>query len=346
MPDYLVAFWNVENLFGPESHTHRIPWVAKDIGSDIDGWTPELYQTKLNQIAKIIRQMKKGAGPDILGVCEVEDRYVLADLVTTLAPLLPKRNYGIVHASADLSSRGIDTAFLFDENLFTVDFDLVFNHFVMRRTGTRDILQATFKSAASGKELVVMANHWPSRYGGAGAQASAGFRATAGETLSYWHKRIREEAPAGTRTPVLALGDLNDDPWDFSLTINARATRERGDVERALSERFYNFTWEYLLTPAIDRNGNERVLEGTLYFNNNGNLFDQILANRPLLDGGASDFKVVDGSAGILAFPEMVSHHKGEGPIRFGLPKGNASKNVDTEGFSDHFPVGILVREA
>lgn len=191
-----------------------------------------------------------------------------------------------------------------------------------------------------------MANHWPSRYGGAGAQASAGFRATAGETLSYWHKRIREEAPAGTRTPVLALGDMNDDPWDLSLTINARATRERGDVERATSERFCNFTWEYLLTSATDKNGNDRVLEGTLYFDNNGNLFDQILANRPLLDNGPSDFKVVDDSAGIIAFPEMVSHLKGEGPIRFGLPKGDASKNVDLAGFSDHFPVGILVREA
>ena len=189
-----------------------------------------------------------------------------------------------------------------------------------------------------------MANHWPSRFGGDGAEASAGFRATAGETLSYWHKRIRDEAPAGTRTPVLALGDLNDDPWDRSLTINARATRERGDVERATSERFYNFAWEYLLSSVTDVNNDDRVLEGTLYYKNSGNLFDQILANRPLLDGGTSDFKVVDGSARI-AFPEMVSHRKGEGPIRFGLPKGDASKNVNTDGFSDHFPVGILVRE-
>lgn len=345
MPDYLVAFWNVENLFGPENHLHRIPWVAKDLGSELDGWTPELYQTKLGQIAKIIQQMKEGIGPDILGVSEVEDNHVLADLVTTLVPLLPNRNYGMVYATADLSFRGIDTAFLFDKNLFTVNSDLVFNHFVMRRTGTRDILQATFKSMASGKEIVIMANHWPSRFGGAGAEASAGFRATAGETLAYWHKRIREETPAGNRTPVLAIGDMNDDPWDRSLTINALATRERGDVERAKSERFYNFTWEYLLTPATAHNGEERVLEGTLYFKNNGNLFDQILANRPLLDSDLSDFKTVDGSAGIIAFPEMVSHKKGEGPIRFGLPKGDVGKNINTDGFSDHFPVGIVVSE-
>ena len=160
MPDHLVAFWNVENLFGPESHPHRIPWVANDVGSDLVGWTPALYQKKLDQLARIIRQMNGRLGPDILGVCEVEDQHVLADLGTTLTPLLPSRNYGVVHATADLSFRGIDTAFLFDRNIFTVDLDLVFNHFVMRRTGTRDILQATFKSVAAGKELVVMANHY------------------------------------------------------------------------------------------------------------------------------------------------------------------------------------------
>ncbi len=345
MTDHLVAFWNVENLFGPENHPHRIPWVTKDVGSDLNGWTPVLYQRKLAQLARIIRQMKDGAGPDILGVCEVEDEYVLADLVASLAPLLPNRNYGVVHATADLSFRGIDTALLYDMNRFNVDFSFVFNHFVMRRTGTRDILQATFRSIASGKELVVMANHWPSRHGGSGAESSSGFRATAGETLSYWHKRTFEEAPQRKRTSILALGDMNDDPWDRSLTINARATRERGDVERATSERFYNFTWEYLTTSVTDVNGGERTLEGTLYFKNNGKLFDQILANRPLLDSKTCDFKVINGSAGIIAFPEMVSHRKGEGAIRFGLPKGNMSKNVNMDGFSDHFPVGIFVQE-
>lgn len=346
MPNYLIAFWNVENLFGPQDHPHRIPWVAEDLGSQLDGWTQAMYRTKLNQLAKIIRQMNDDTGPDILGLCEVEDQYVLSDLVTNLEPMLPNRNYGMVYATADLSSRGIDTAFLYDQNVFSVDAALVFNHFVMRRTGTRDILQATFRSVSSGKEIVVMANHWPSRFGWGGPTASAGFRATAGETLAYWHKRVRQEAPAGDRTTVLAIGDMNDDPWDASITINALATRERGDVERAKSERFYNFTWEYLLTQTTDHQGEDRVLEGTLYFKNNGNLFDQILANRPLLDDAPSDFKVVDGSAGILVFPEMVSHRKGEGPFRFGLPKGDASENVNSNGYSDHFPVGILVSEA
>ena len=344
MAEHLIAFWNVENLFGPEDHPHRIPWVAKEVKSDLEGWTSAIYQKKLQQLASIIAKMKESAGPEVIGLCEVEDKFVLDDLVATLSGSLPNRNYGVVHATEDLSARGIDTAFIYDKNIFSVDPSLVFNHFVMRRTGTRDILQATFKSIASNKEIVILVNHWPSRYG-SDTESSAGFRAVAGETLSYWHKRILEEAPQGERTPVLAIGDLNDNPWDSSLTFNARATRERGDVERARSDRFYNFTWEYLLTEATDIRGDERVLEGTIYYQNNGNLFDQILANRPLLDDGVSDFKVVDKSAKVIAFPDMVSYKKGEGAIEFGLPKGNVEKNVNIEGYSDHFPVGVLVRE-
>lgn len=344
MTEHMIAFWNVENLFGPEDHPQRIPWVQKEVASDLRGWTAQVYQRKLEQLSKIICKMKSSTGPDILGLCEVEDKHVLDDLVTALSNKLPERTYGVVHATEDLSARGIDTAFIYDTKIFSVDPSLVFNHFVMRRSGTRDILQATFKTVSSNKEIVVMANHWPSRYGSE-TESSAGFRAVAGETLSYWHKRILEEAPKGDRTPVIALGDLNDDPWDLSLTNNARATRERGDVERARSDRFYNFTWEYLISEVEDINGDNRILEGTLYYKSNGNLFDQVLANKPLLDAKESDFKVVNNSAEIIAFPEMVSHKKGEGPIRFGLPKGNADKNINLDGYSDHFPVGILVRE-
>lgn len=342
MPDHYVAFWNLENLFGPEDHEHRIEWIKSAVQSDLIGWTPALYAAKLDQLATVIAAMNGGAGPDILGVCEVEDAHVLLDLVDVIATKLAGKSLGIIHANSDRDRRGIDTAFLYDTARFSVDPDLVFNHFVLRRTGTRDILQATFRSIPGGNDLVVLTNHWPSRSGG--AEASAGFRATAGETLGYWHQRILEEA--GPETPVLAIGDFNDDPFDPSVRYNARAWRERGDVERGTSPRFYNFAWEYLVTEATDHQGNPRMLDGSLYYRNDGNIFDQILANRYLLDRPDRPFRVVDGSAGIFAHPPMVSHRVGEGPRRFGLPKGDAAGNVDATGFSDHFPVSVLIREA
>ncbi len=345
MNEFMVAFWNVENLFAPEGHPHRIDWVEEQISSDLKGWTAALYDQKLNQLTHIIRQMNNGNGPDILGLCEIEDKHVLNDLLTKINAALPKRKMGVVHATADLSFRGIDTAFLYDLKEFSVDPNLVFNHFVMRRTGTRDILQATFKRNSTKNEIVVLANHWPSRSGG--APESAGFRSTAGETLSYWHERIAEMSTNKERTPVIALGDMNDDPWDNSIVQNARATRERGDVERAKSCRFYNLTWEYMVTETENHKGEVRKLDGTIYYRTNGNLFDQILVNRPLVDSkNDTPFKIVDNSASLLSFPEMVSHKVSEGPIRFGLPKGNVAENINQNGFSDHFPVSVMVKEA
>jgi len=343
MDAHFIAFWNVENLFGPENHPQRIDWVADENRSFLTGRTPAIYNRKLDQLARIITQMNTGAGPDILGVCEVEDAAVLADLNAKLNAALPERNYGVVHDTNEADTRGIDTAFIYDRARYSVDDNLVFAHFVIRRTGTRDILQATFKTIAHDNELVLLANHWPSRSGG--AEKSAGFRATAGETLSYWHRRIREMAPDKTRAAIMALGDFNDDPFDPSIRFNAVAWRERGDIERSTSAKFYNFGWELLETQVKDLNGEDRVLNGTLYFSGDGNVFDQILAGRSLLDDGDAPFKVVDGSARIEAFPEMVSARKGEGPIRYGPGRNQPGDDVNPDGYSDHFPVSIRLLE-
>lgn len=341
MTEHHIAFWNVENLFGPEDHPHRIPWVADAMRSDLRGWTRALYDRKQDQLARVIAAMNGGAGPDLLGVCEVEDRHVLLDLVARLHAATG-RQYDVVHADNSDDRRGIDSAFLYDAGRYSVDPDLIFNHFVIRRTGTRDILQATFRTAA-GRDLVCLVNHWPSRSGG--ALESAGFRAVAGETLAYWHRRIREEAADGARTCVLAMGDMNDDPWDASVRFNANACRERGDTERTQSPRFYNLSWEYLEWRSRTRTGTERVLDGTLYHRGDGNVFDQILVSRPLLDAGEAAFKLLDGTAGPEVIADMISHRVGEGPIRFGLPKGNATANVDETGYSDHVPVSVRLVE-
>ena len=337
---YRIAFWNLENLFAPEGFPDREPWIATAVASDLAGWTEVLFQRKISQLATVITQLSEGAGPDILGVCEVENRFVLDALVADINGRLASRNYDVVHADSTRDHRGIDTAFIFDANLFTVDPQTIFSHFVMRRTGTRDITQATFR-ANTGHELVALCNHWPSRSGG--AIESAGFRATAGETLSYWHERIRQVR--GNDIPIIALGDFNDDPFDGSARYNANAGRERGDVERSRSAMFYNLAWNYISQPVVDHRGDSRVINGTLYYRNDGNIFDQILVNRSLLNGERG-LTVQEQSVQIDAIPQMVDHRVNFGPIRFGLPKGNAAENVNTDGYSDHFPVSVTIEDS
>ncbi len=337
----LVAFWNLENLFAPEGFPGREPWIAKSMQKDLKGWSETLFKRKIAQLASIIVRMKEGAGPDILGVCEVENRYALQTLADQLNQALPGRSYQLIHVDSARDQRGIDTAFLYDAKQFTAKLDELFSHWVMRQTGTRDITQITFV-APSGKQLVMLANHWPSRSSaiGDGAEYSSGFRATAGETLAYWLGRIREVK--GDNTAVIALGDFNDEPFDKSITIHAQGLRDKGDVTRTRSARFYNLTWEYLTLMTQDRKGNPRLLNGTLYFGSDASLFDQILISTGLLTG-KSGWRTVDGSARIEAYPTMVSHRVGEGPIRFGLPSGDVAANVNLDGYSDHFPVSVRI---
>jgi len=340
MPDHFVAFWNLENLFAPEDFPDREPWIAKAVASDLRGWTEALFDTKIDQLASIIVQMNNALGPGILGVCEVENAFVLEKLTEKLNGQLNNRNYMVAHADSTLDRRGIDTAFIFDSLQYAVDPNAIFSHFVMRRTGTRDILQATFTTQA-GNDLIALCNHWPSRSGG--TYESRGYRMTAGETLSYWHQRIWEERD--NEIPIIAMGDFNDEPFDESVLFHARATRERGDVERARTAvRFYNLSWRYLRQVAQDREGNQKLLHGTLYFDGDGNTFDQLFASKGLLIED-SPIQVAEDTARIEAFPEMVDPGVSNGPIRFGLPKGDAAKNVDTSGFSDHFPVSVILRE-
>lgn len=340
MSDFFIAFWNLENLFAPENHPGREPWIAKAMAGDLRGWSDDLFARKIAQLGKVIAGMNGGAGPDLLGVCEVENRFCLEALATALVAALPHRDYALVHADSTLDHRGIDTAFVYDAKRLSVDPAKIFSHFVMRRTGTRDIVQATFRTAA-GTDFVALCNHWPSRSGGA-AIDSEGFRMTAGETLGYWHERIREEI--GADVPVIAMGDLNDDPSDRSVTIHACATRERDDVENATSARFYNLTWNVLRQTVVDVAGKERLLYGSLYFKGNGNSFDQIFVSRAFLRG-PSRLRVREETTRLVTPPEMVATSKNEGPIRFGLPAGDAAKNVDPNGFSDHFPVSVVIEE-
>ena len=184
--------------------------------------------------------MNGGAGPDLLGVCEVENRFVLDLLVATLGTPLPGRTYDIVQADTE-DERGIDAAFIYDTALFEVPDDQVFFHVVMRRNATRELVQVNFKTQ-SDRTWAVFGNHWPSRSGG--QFESAGYRHIAGETLSYFHQRALEVH--GADTPALAMGDFNDEPFDTSMVIHALSTRQRQRVLEADTSRFWNLTWSVI----------------------------------------------------------------------------------------------------
>lgn len=319
---YSIAFWNLENYFDEENSPRRSARLQNKIGGDLVGWTPQLRDTKRDQLGSIIVQLNGGAGPDILGVCEVENQFVVDQLAQRLNQLMPGRNYTVEHHDTT-DQRGIDVAMIFDRNLFTPVAQ--FSHFVMRRTSTRDIFQVNFESQQN-RLLVVIGNHWPSRSGG--ALKSAAYRAIAGETLAYFHERILEAH--GNATPIVVMGDFNDEPFDPSLRDYALSWRSRTKVLNATKPKFHNLMWP-LMGQAI----------GTYYFNNVPNNLDQFMVNKNMLRAN-SLYRFIDNSVQIHQFPEMVSGGDYPTPIQF----GGMGRAVNLNGFSDHYPIEMTIEEA
>ncbi len=316
--EYYFAFWNLENLFDIEKSPRRSEKLERAIGKDLKGWTQTKRDKKIAQLSSIIRRMNGGKGPDLLGVCEVENAHVMQLLADSLAPL--GRTYQVVHHDTS-DQRGIDVGFIYDSGLFTAGES--FSHVVMRRTATRDIFQVNFTTKKN-RRFVVMGNHWPSRSGG--RFESDGYRAIAGETLAYFHERVMDVL--GKTTPVIAMGDFNDEPFDRSLVDYALSVQLSQKAANARNYYFLNLMWDIL--------GRR---EGTLYYDGVPNVLDQFLVNKNMIANKAA-FRALPETVEVIRFPEMVD--KGDYPkcIRYGT-----GKDTNPNGFSDHFPVGVKIVE-
>lgn len=314
MTEYYVAWWNVENLFDVET-APRSDKLKRTLEKELKGWNDVTLDKKLVQLSKIITLMNNGAGPDILGVCEIENQTVLEKLVATIS--LP-RKYKIAHEDAK-DGRGIDVAVIYDSDLF--ELENKFSHFIVKRNATRDIFQANLKVKGTSELLVVIANHWPSRMGG--EYDSEPYRIMAGENLAYFHQRIVEENDENIA--VIAMGDFNDEPFNRSITNYALSTNDPAQLKRAENPKFYNLMWP-ILGQGI----------GTHYYGSGHAVLDQIMVSKGFLFEN-SKFSVKSGSIKVEKMPEMSKNGK---PKRFARP---SEKTYDEDGFSDHFPVSVII---
>jgi predicted extracellular nuclease len=318
MPSKLfIAFWNVENLFDVES-ADRPEKLRKIIGKDIVGWDDALLGAKLSQLSKVIISMNSGAGPDILGVCEVENKTVLAKLADKIADD-GGRNYLIAHADTS-DNRGIDVAFLYDPAIAKTSPDKMYQHWVVKRYATRELFQVNFD--IDGQTVVLIGNHWPSRT--TGQYESEPYRMTAGETLSYWVERIQQELSGDA--PIIVLGDFNDEPFNRSITEYALSVNDSRRVINGKNPYLLNLMWPILASG-----------KGSHIYDGQWNMLDQIMVSRGIVSG-KSGWKQ-HGDAQIEA-TAIMSHPQKIGPRRFGIKPNER----DTAGFSDHYPVSIVLK--
>lgn len=320
MTTHYISWWNVENLFDErDAPIERRPEKLKrKIAADLKAWTPTVLKRKIKNLASIIDRMNDGNGPDILGVCEVENAYVLNLLIEEISC---RSTYKLIHHDMK-DQRGIDVAIIYDGSKYSFNEENFFSYEVIKRYPTREIVQATLQVKASGKELIVVGNHWPSRSGG--QFESEPYRIITGETLSYFVQRIQEIK--GKDSAIIVMGDFNDEPYSRSMTDYALSMMSRDKVVYARNPALYNLMWNLL---------GER--KGSYVYSGVSMMIDQFLVAKGIAKK-SGDFILDEAQVKVEIFPDMVSGRY-DTPIRFGQSKPNL------EGFSDHLPISFVLGE-
>ena len=320
MTSHHIAWWNLENLFDERDAptTRRPESLARKIKADLKEWTPEVLAKKIEQLAWAISQMNDGKGPDILGVCEIENDHVLNALKDKIDS---SRNYGLIHH--DMSDkRGIDVAFIYDKDKYDYNEEEFFNHTVIKRYPTREIVQATLISKETGNELILVGNHWPSRSGG--QYESEPYRIITGETLSYFLERIQQIK--GSDAAIIVMGDFNDEPFSRSMTDYAQGVMDRDKVVNGRNPYLYNLMWPLL---------GERT--ASYVYSGNPMMIDQFLVSKGIAKKSGR-FILDEHTVKLEVYEGMVSGRY-DTPVRFGQSKPNLN------GFSDHLPISFVLGE-
>ena len=317
MSDINIGWWNLENLFDSENAS-RPSELKSRLKRELKGWSAAVRNRKIAQLASIIEMMFDGEGPDLLGVCEVENEAIVERLANAIN--LPGRNYQVVaHESPD--ARGIDVSFIVDSNtLSATDTD---HQVIVKRTPTRDLFCAKFTLNGGGPTFAAIANHWPSRT--AGQYQSEPFRMLTGETLAFVIAELLYGDNGDKDTPIVVMGDFNDEPFNRSMQEYLLGTRDPGRVRFSKSGHLLNLMWPLM-------RGDD---PGTYLFKSNWNMLDQILVSYPLVRR-TGPLRVKQDSIEISR-PDILKGSSGR-PLRFGRPSRDS---LNEDGYSDHFPVTV-----
>ena len=310
--ELMVAFYNVENLFDTLDTPDKLDEEFTPAGER--QWGSERYQNKINNLAKVISSMNDGNAPDILGLCEIENKQVVDDLVAAKA--LKNFKYQVVHSESK-DWRGIDVALIYKEGVFNLE--KTFTYYVPMPDSispTRDILvvQGTIQE----KPISFFVNHFPSR--SEGLAKSEPKRISAAKTLRHAIDSILGTNPMGN---ILAMGDFNDEPADSSLHHYVEARDYLAEEKR--SHRICNLMF------SLKEKG-----EGSYKYRDSWNMLDQIIVSDYLLHG-YNGLAIVPQSVGIYAEDWM----KQKTPKYFGSPMRTFGGRKYLAGYSDHFPVFV-----
>ncbi|WP_370477635.1 endonuclease/exonuclease/phosphatase family protein [Tamlana flava] len=319
---HTVAFYNLENLFDTINDLNKLDEYSPIM--ELNTNKQEIYKQKVHNMAIVLVDIGKDVTnntPSIIGVCEIENKSVLEDLVND--SLLVQKDYGIVHFDSP-DRRGIDVALLYQKKAFTPirssTHELkIYDDQDQQRVYTRD--QLLVSGMLEDDLIHILVNHWPSRRGG--EERSRPKRVAAAKLNKYLVDSIQVTDPYAK---IFIMGDLNDNPNNVSVKDVLNAKNKRSKV--GLKDIYNPFIGFY-------KSG-----LGTTAYRDDWFLFDQIMVTKPLLEKDYSSFRFY--KAGIFNKSYLIED---SGPYK-GYPFRSWNHSGFSGGYSDHFPVYVyLIKE-
>ena len=319
---YYLAHYNVENLFD------TIDQADTEDGDFTPGgklnWNAERLSAKMAKLTQVVGELNRNQGPDLLGLCEVENRGVIEQWLTSLKRT--RKHYRIVHSESP-DARGIDVALIFDSNRMKLH-----SHTTAAVTlpgqpewKTRDILCARFHFGKD-KPMFVLVNHWPSRRGG--QEQTDPLRAAAARVARRLVDSLHHAYPGGV---LVVMGDFNDRPAD-AAPLNVL---QSGPVCREGSatgmERAMNPSVLYNPFAEID-NGTS----GSYRYKDAWQFIDHISLSHRVCEKD-SWVRYIPGSAASVSMPYLL---QSEGKYA-GYPFRTYGGENYLGGYSDHLPVKV-----
>jgi endonuclease/exonuclease/phosphatase family metal-dependent hydrolase len=189
-----ILSWNVQALFdGEESGSEYSDYAGTA------GWSAEKYTARLNSLAKGIGRIPDGF-PDILALVEIENPQTLRDLADRLAAEGGGKARYRYDFFANVNGMSLGVGVLSKVPLSRQRAHAFYGD---HETTPRPVAELWVETG--GTPLVLFVCHWKSKLGG--DEATEALRRASARLILRRIREIEAEAPG---TPVLVLGDLNE----------------------------------------------------------------------------------------------------------------------------------------
>ena len=331
--NYVIGFYNLENLF--DIYDDPVKNDGEFLPDGKNKWTEAKYQKKLQNMAKVIRNMKEDNGlwHAVLGVSEIENRLVLEDLV--MEPQIAEANYQIIHYDGP-DRRGVDVALLYKPELFKYiesesipytfegsSIDFVMTKDQQEYFKTRDILMV--HGTIDGEHFAIYVAHLPSRAGD--KKGSHQLRERGGEIMYNHAMKMQQKYPG---IKIICMGDMNDNPTDASMAEYLHGKEKLQDVTDA-----------DFFSPFISM---LKAGYGSLAYQGVWSIYDLVLVNNALANATDGGLKIrplgKKGYYGRIYRKPYMTTQKGQYK---GYPFRTFSNGSFIGGYSDHYPTFIVI---